>query len=262
MLNKVSAFVSVLLFALIIGCAPVATTPTPDVLATVVAATLSVIQFPTVSEVTSTPEPTNAPLMLTPTSDGVTLSLQQIQEGSGIFVYTSSQNVNFRVGPGKLFQVSRVLASGTRLELLGYASNNKWMMVKNDEGIVGWIDALFVEGGFDGAPPPSIVPTDVITINGYVYNESGPMTYIGIALVQGEQFDESYTDESGNFYMYLPKTLKGDWFLQEYSIGCKSNLMDKNCKCLNNSCGSLFPANIKITFPLTSDKMYVSFGWQ
>lgn len=258
MLRKAATLV---IYVFIIGCVPQPSTSTPDRLATIVAETLSVIQvIPTQPE--STPEVTNGPFMVTPTAEGITLSPNQIQEGSGIFVYTSAENVNFRIGPGKLFQVSRVLAKNTQLELLGYSANNRWVMVKNNEGIIGWVGSLFVDGGFDGAPPPTVVPADAITINGYVYNDSGPMTDIGVALVQGEQFDESFTDETRNFYIYVPTTLKGDWFLQEYAIGCKSNLMDANCKCLNNSCGSLFPTNVKITFPLTSDKTYISFGWE
>lgn len=255
--RKFPLFAIFMLITFVVGCVPQNVAPTSDLLATVVAGTLSVIQVTPIQ-----PQATDEPFMVTPTVAGVTLSPDQIQQGSNRFVYTASENVNFRVGPGRLFQVSRVLAKGTRLELLGYGADNKWIYVKNDEGIVGWVDGLFVDGSFDGPQPPIIVPEDVITITGNVTNANGPITFVGIALVQGGQFTEGYTDETGNFYIYVPKTLKGDWFLQEYSIDCRSNLMDANCQCLNNSCGSLFPESIKITFPVASNSVNVNFGWE
>ena len=98
--------------------------PTPDKLGTVVAETLT--SMPVVpTQVESTPAPatfTPIPMPASSTPDAV----------GAWYVYTQAQNVNLRVNPGRLFKVSRVLAQGTRLQLLGIAPGRQWLNVVND----------------------------------------------------------------------------------------------------------------------------------
>ena len=242
-----------LFFLFLTGCGAGISSPTPDKLATVVAETLTAVSSnsvnPPISDVaTFTPIPSPTLIASTPEAAGTR------------YVYTSAQNVNLRVNPGRLFQVSRVLAQGTRLELLGVAPGDKWIQVRNDEGVVGWVDGLFVTGGFDGPPSPTVTPTDVVTITGFVTNDNGPITHLGLAIVQGNQFDEGFTDETGEYFIYVPKTLKGEWTLQHYATNCKSNIMDANCQCLGGTCGSLNPTFYRLTFPLANT--FYRFGWQ
>lgn len=253
-MKKYSITFFVFVSLILSGCGVLGTpAPTPDKLATIVAATLT-----SIPPASSTPEAaTSEPFMLTPTPSLVTST----PEAAGTrYVYTSAQNVNLRIGPGRLFQVSRVLAQGTRLELLGIAPGDKWVEVKSDEGITGWVDGQLVAGDFDGLQPPVVNPENVVTITGIVSNDNGPITYLGIAIVQGDQFDEGYTDTTGQYYIYLPKTLKGEWTLQQYAVDCRSNTMDANCHCVGGTCGTLNPSNYRLTFPLSNT--FYRFGWQ
>ena len=155
-----SLFVLVLLFA-VLACGVIGTpAPTPDTLGTIVAETLtSMPVLPTQAESTPVPvtfTPIPAPASSTPEAVGTW------------YVYTQAQNVNLRVNPGRLFKVSRVLAQGTRLKLLGFAPGRQWLNVVNDEGIIGWVGIDFVTGGSDGPQPPVVDPKDVLVVTGTV----------------------------------------------------------------------------------------------
>jgi hypothetical protein len=244
-------FVFVLWFA-VIGCGGVATAaPTPDKLGTVVAETLtSVSVIPT--QVAATPIPatfTPIPVPASPTAEAIGTH----------YIYTSAQNVNLRVNPGKSFKVSRVLAQGTRLQLLGFAPGKQWLNVVNDEGVIGWVGIDFVTGGFDGPPPPIVNPKDVQIITGKVLDVNGePVGGIGFAIVQGGQREDASTDGSGTFYAFLPTKFSGNWDVGFVSIACTSNAMNANCKCLGGACKP-DPLSMTVTLPLSAP---LNFVWK
>ena len=265
-MSRKNLFISIMIVISIIGCAPQSAAPTSDLLATIVAGTLSVIQVtPNQPQATANPQFTPIPTL------GATLIPAPIQEAGKIYLTSSAENVNLRVGPGRLFQVSRVLIRGTQLELLSMASGGKWAQVRNSEGIIGWVDVQFVNGipapansphVPNWAPPgvPIGIPEDVTAISGVVTNGDEAMSFIGVAIVQGNQFDEGFTDDSGTFYIYVPTNLTGEWFLQHHSTDCRSNTMDANCQCLSNPCSTLTPTFYRLTFPLANT--FYNFGWQ
>jgi hypothetical protein len=244
-------FVLVLLFA-VIGCVGATTiAPTPDKLGTVVAQTLtSMPVIPT--QVESTP----LPITFTP----IAVPASSTPEAVGThYVYTSAQNVNLRVNPGKSFKVSRVLPQGTRLQLLGFAPGRQWLNVVNDEGVVGWVGIDFVTGGFDGPQPPVVNPKDVQVVTGTVLDVSGkPVGGIGFAIVQGSQREDASTDETGTFYAFLPTKFSGNWDVGFVSIACTSNAMDANCKCLAGECKPN-PQSMTVTLPLS---VSLNFVWR
>ncbi|HNO95516.1 MAG TPA: SH3 domain-containing protein, partial [Anaerolineales bacterium] len=99
-----------------------------DTLSTVVAKTMTAVALattdtPSFSVSTSVTEISTS----TPTSIGA------------LYVKTTADNVNLRVNPGRLFQVSRVLTRGSRMEYLGILPNGQWLKVRTGEGVVGWI---------------------------------------------------------------------------------------------------------------------------
>lgn len=160
------------------------------------------------------------------------------------------ENVNLRVNPGTLFQVSRVMPQDTRLQLLGRAPGGEWLKVVNDEGIDGWVSVNVVKGGFDGPPPPVVEPIDVLRVSGLVVTELGtPVSGIGFSISQGARNTVATTDENGIFYAYLPPNLTGTWSVEYMSIACTSNTMDANCNCVGALCGTAEPPKQDVQLP-------------
>jgi uncharacterized protein YraI len=233
----------------IASCAPAEPTASPGDVETVVAVTFAAM---TESAPTSAPE---AAFTAIPSPTFV----QTATPSTTTFTaHTSAQNVNLRLGPGALFKVSRVMAQGIPLQVLGRARGGEWLYVLNDEGINGWVSALFVDFAFDGLPPPFVEPDNATLITGIVYTELGtPVSGIGFALEQGKNRTDATTDEEGRFYAYLPSNLSGVWRVSYISISCQSNTMDTNCNCISGTCGSAFPPNLDVTLPSVSDLAFV-----
>ena len=241
--------VPVLLLA-VLACGVTGTpAPTPDTLGTVVAETLtSMPVIPTQAEATSIPA-TFTPI---PSS---TLEAVGVR-----YVRTQAQNVNLRVNPGRLFKVSRVLAQGTRLQLLGVAPGGQWLNVVNDDGVIGWIGVDFVSGGFDGPPPPVVEPKDVLVVTGTVLDANGsPINGIGFAVVQGSQRDDASTDETGTFYSFLPTKFVGTWTVSFVSVACTSESPDDKCRCTGDACAKVNPESETVMVPMSAP---LSFVWK
>lgn len=231
-----------LLIVLSLACSSQVTfieTAPPISAETLVAGTMAVYtQMAPAATPTFVPTPTAVPASPTAESFGE------------VYVYTNVDNVNLRIQPGLLFQVSRVLLKGTRLKLLGQAPGGEWLNVRNDEGIEGWVSANVVLIGYDGPPAPIVEPTDAFLVTGVVLTELGtPVSGIGFAITQGARRTDAMTDAAGIFYAYLPRTMSGVWSVGYVSISCTSNTMDANCNCINNRCGSAFPENALVELP-------------
>jgi hypothetical protein len=248
---RVSLFIPIL-FIFLISCGVVGTpAPTPDMLGTVVAGTLTSIPvIPT--QVAATPFPITFTPIVIPTNSTMEAF------GSRI-VHTQAQNVNLRVNPGRLFKVSRVLAQGTKLQVLGSAPGGEWLNVVNEEGIIGWVGVDFVAGGF-GTRPPVIDPKEVLIVTGTVFDVNGkPISGIGFTITQGSQRDDFSTDETGTFYGFLPTKLSGTWNIGFTSVACTSNTMDTNCKCIAGLCGKPDPGTTTFTLPQSAP---LKFTWK
>jgi hypothetical protein len=237
-----------LVFSLACGGSMTVLTPPPiqGEVETVVASTLAAL---TMSAPTRTSVPTNTPFM-TPTEESF----------GEVYVYTSVENANLRVQPGMLFQVSRVLAQKTNLRLLGIAPGGEWFYVQTDESVNGWVNVSVVSGGYDGPPPPTVEPTDVILVTGRVVTALGtPVSGVGFAITQGGRRTDASTDETGQFYAYLPSNMSGVWQVGYVSIACTSNTMDSSCNCINNICGRANPQSASITLPQNG---VLNFVWE
>lgn len=232
----------ILLVLLSLACSSQVTvfeTLVPPNVETLVAGTLVVLteNAPKITN-TSVPTLTSAPASATPEKFG------------GVYVYTTVENVNLRTNPGTLFTVSRVMPQGTRLQLLGRAPGSEWLNVQNDEGVVGWVNVNVVKAGYDGPPPPVIVPTDVLIVAGSVLTESGtPVSGIGFAVYQGSRRTDAMTNTDGQFYAFLPPGMSGVWTVEYASVACTSNTMDSSCNCIGGRCGSANPASASVQLP-------------
>ncbi len=169
------------------------------------------------------------------------------------YVVVSADNVNLRTRPGTVFPVSRLLAKGSRLELLGHAPGNEWLYVQTDSKVYGWVLAWLVSGGHDGGAVPEVEPADVLIVKGQVVDRSGaPISGVGFAVTQGtapsQLRTDATTDQTGTFYAYLPTTSTGTWLVSYVSIACTSNTMDSSCNCIG-SCGKPDPGSVTINMP-------------
>ena len=245
------AWILLLVLILTIACAiaPSTVEPAPGQLETIVAATLAA-HTASALKVTLT----TVPALITPIASVTPESTGEL------FVYTSSENVNLRVMPGMLFQVSRVLAKNTRLKVIGRSPGGEWLNVINNESIIGWVHVDFVQGGHDGPPPPTVEPGTVILVTGRVVDSTGaPVSGIGFSITQGTRRTDATTDETGRFYAFLPNTMSGTWSVGFISIACTSNVMDSNCNCLNGTCGKPDPQTMSVALPPAG---VLNFTWK
>lgn len=253
-----TSFFLLLVTALVTGCGAAPSAPTVDLLGTIVASTLTAFPptptpiKPTLSAETPVAETSAPPATFTPESSTIH------------YVYAQVDNLNLRVQPGTLFKVSRVMPKGTKLQVLGRAPGGEWLNVVNEEGINGWVGVDFVQGGYDGPPPPVITPQDVLLVTGQVVDANGkPVSGIGFAVTQQTATQtlraDAMTDESGKFYAYLPKNYSGTWIVGFISVDCTSNTMDASCNCLGGVCGKPGPETYTITLPQST---LLSFTWK
>lgn len=248
----------VLLLSLIAACTPTEALPREEQLATIVAKTLTAQPvFTPIPTFTAEPSPTiKATSIPTDASPAATASRT-------VYVRTIMQNVNLRTNPGTLFQVSRVMPQGTRLQVLGVSPGGEWVYVLNDEGINGWVGVHVVED-FPTEQFPTVEPGDVQRITGRVLDENGqPVSGIGYAIEQQSASKtlrtDAVTDSTGMFYAYLPQSYSGVWTVSHVSVSCTSNTMDADCNCLNSICGTSYPLSTTINLPVNAP---LSFTWK
>ncbi len=237
---------------LVASCAPAAPTTTAGDVQTVVAVTFAAM---------SESAPTSAPEATFTAIPSPTLVASSTPPSPTTFTArTSAQNVSLRVGPGSLFKVSRVMAQGLPLQVLGRSQGGEWLYVLNEEGINGWVSVLFVDFAFDGPLPPFVEPENALLVTGTVHTELGtPVSGIGFAIEQGSNRADTQTDDTGRFYAYLPAHLSGAWTVSYVSIACTSNTMDSNCNCISGTCASADPPRVTVNLPSSSD---LNFVWK
>jgi len=213
---------TIILIAIGIACSASPSISKEDQLATIVAGTL------TAQPVPFTPIPT-----LTATIVPTIAVTSVVTANVPYYIFTRAQNVNLRIQPGTLFQVSRVMAQGTRLQVLGISPGGEWAYVQNDEGINGWVGISFVDE-FPLEQFPIVEPRDGQFVSGLVLDSNGlPVSGIGFAVEQTSASKslrtDSVTDAFGVFYAYLPKNLSGVWTVSYISISSTSSAMTPEC---------------------------------
>lgn len=234
-----AASAGIVLLALLGACSPAArqATPTP-----VVFASATFTPIPTL-----TPAPTVAPptlLTATPVADAT---------GGTFYAVVSADNVNLRTKPGTVFPVSRLLAKGTRLQVLGHAPGAEWLYVRTDSNIYGWVLYWLVNGGHEAGATPLVQPDGVQVVRGMILDRAGvPVSGIGFAVTQGNGAaaarTDASTDRTGQFYAFLPAAATGTWTVSYVSVACTSNTMDAQCHCVG-ACGNADPQSVTISLP-------------
>ena len=258
-MKKQTLYIFVLLLLLVAACTTVETLPREDQLATIVAKTLT-------AQPVFTPNPTimaQPPSTATVTSAPTDASPAVATVSGTVYVRTIVQNVNLRTQPGTLFQVSRVMPQGTRLQVFGLAPGGEWVYVLNDEGINGWV-GIYIVDKFPTEQFPIVDPTDIQMVTGHVLDANGlPVSGIGYAIEQQSASKtlrtDAVTDATGTFYAFLPQSLSGVWTVSYVSVSCTSNTMDADCNCINGICGTSYPVSASVSLPVSEP---LSFIWK
>jgi hypothetical protein len=177
-----------------------------------------------------------------------------------VYTVTSAQNVNLRTNPGLLFTVSRVMAQGTRLQVIGLTPGGDWAFVRNNEGITGWVDLTFLRP-FPKTQSPMVEPTDdVQLVKGNVVDaEDIPMHGINFSITQGTKRTDARTNASGVFYAYMPTSATGVWTVGFNSIEAGSNALTVECLTDTNACGRTDRLTIDLTLPANE---VLLFNWK
>ena len=250
--KRASALGCVVVLIALSGCSPVAGTAPAST------AELAVGTFTAIPTFTAA-----APTVAAPTQAAIPLQPLPTTTVGELYVTVNTDNVNLRTRPGTTFPVSRLLAKGTRLQLLGHAPGNEWLLVETDSQVQGWLLYWLVEGGHDDGTTPEVTPVDVLIVRGRVVDRAGvPISGLGYAVTQGTGSTaprtDATTDTSGQFYAYLPATATGTWQVSYASMACTSNTMDANCNCIG-TCGHSDPESVPISLP---PQGVVEFVWR
>lgn len=99
---------------------------------------------------TFTYTPSNTPITPTPSNTPTPTSTPPV---TGIIA--SLQSVNVREGPGVAFDAIEALTPGTGVQVLGQNEDGKWLNIRMENGLEGWIAASLVRVN----PLPTGVPT-------------------------------------------------------------------------------------------------------
>jgi len=179
-------------------------------------------------------------------------------------VVTQVDNLVLRANPGSLFEAKTTIANASRLLVLGRSPGGEWLLVQTPLERMGWVFSGFVTSEGNLYTVPYIQPADMQVVRGRVLDGNGnPVTGIQFAVVQeasgSPPRNDATTDETGTFYAFMPLNATGTWAVSFTAIACTSNVMDKDCKCINGVCGGPFPESISITLPL--DKS-LEFLWK
>ena len=180
------------------------------------------------------------------------------------YVVTQVDNLVLRANPGQLFEAKTTLPNTSRLLVLGRAPGGEWLLVQTPLERTGWVFGQFATSEGDLNLVPFIQPADMQIVRGRVVDEKGmPVTGVQFAVVQDKAGspprNDAVTDETGTFYAFMPVNTTGTWAVSFTAVTCTSNLMDRDCNCLNGVCGGPTPASISVTLPLEQP---IEFLWK
>jgi len=182
------------------------------------------------------------------------------------YVVTQVDNLILRANPGYLFEAKTTLPNASRLLVLGRAPGGEWLLVQTPLERTGWVFAQFVTSEGDLNLVPYVQPADMQVVCGRVLDENrSPITGIQFAVVQEKPGspprNDAITDETGTFYAFMPLDTTGTWAVSFTAVTCTSNVMDKDCKCINGVCGGPVPESISVALPLELNEP-LEFLWK
>ncbi len=190
-----------------------------------------------------TPTPTYLPLILLPTQEP-TVQLPTITPQPGptatsrpfdaIEATVNVENLMLRKGPGFMFDTVRTYDIGELVAILMREPGNNWVLVQTADNRSGWMNVNYLSFTGDMTLLPVITVTGVQTIRGRVLRtDMTPATKIGVSIARvidpSPDFqDQTMTNASGEWYLYLPLELRGDWVIGVNAYSPDSNAVDSS----------------------------------
>ncbi len=217
--------------------------PTPAPLPTPTPTFEPLILLPTAQPTVQLPTPTTVSLVYTPTARAYDPIPAEV-----IF-----DNYFLRSGPGRMFETLRMYATGERVLLLAREPGNNWVLVQTADNRSGWMNVVGLQFTGDVTPLPIFTVPDAQVLRGHVWRtDKSAASGIGVSIASvtepsPDREDVSSTNTQGEWYLYLPPDMDGEWVIGVNSYGCESNAVDSNCNLLGK-----IPAAQKITLPLAA----------
>ena len=243
-MRRLSMFSPLIFMVLLLAACAGTPTPTPTAVVLPVEVTPSSVSLPTITTAAPPPEPL------------LTIQTKATPAPQNAVLQTG---VMLRNGPGMLFDILSAYEQGQNVLVLGQAPAGDWYQVQTADKKNGWMrSALLTLDGL-AMDLPVIAPTDVLTIKGHVYTSSkNPASHVGVSLLAEDsntspQKDVGNTDAFGEWYIYLPLSLTGQWTLSLDSYTCESNTVNSACALIGQ-----FPPAQTVTLPL-SEGTWIDF---
>lgn len=197
-------------------------TPTPSPTATLV--------FPTLP-ITQTPLPN---ITATTASDELATPQPETQANPNLAL-TTVKTINMRSGPSTTFKIVDSFAQNTEVAIIGKAQGNDWLLVETSTNQIGWMSRYLLD--FETSLEDlTLIPIHYAHIlHGTVEDLTGAP--ISLVTIQAKQTNtsnplvaEADTDESGQYWIYLPKSVTGTFNLTISKIDCESRIADGSCQ--------------------------------
>ena len=206
-------------------------------------------------------EPAVKPTIMPPTPTAKLLVTQTSTPFSPIQGVISVQNFKLRNGPGFLFDTVGLYDENTSVSIYGRSLGGGWYFVTTPDSRSGWMKSEYFTLNEDITQIPFYAFSNGDLIYGHVRNSAGvPMSGVSIVIWPSTsenpaEQDSTLTDDTGTYYLYLPKTLSGYFTIGENGYNCQSNAVDSSCNFLygNPSAQSIeipHPSDISIEFVL------------
>lgn len=165
------------------------------------------------------------------------------------------QNFKLRSGPGFLFDTVGLYDEGETVQVYGQSLGGGWLFVSTSDFRSGWMKSEYIDLSGEIDQVPYYGYSDANIIFGHVKNGNGEPIYgIGIVIFPAIDSDNptkqdvATTDDSGAYYLFLPKDLSGN-----YTIGV--NAYSPNSNAVNSEGAFMygFPSAQSIELPHQAD---------
>lgn len=158
---------------------------------------------------------------------------------------------NVRMGPGMLFDVTGTYSGEQQVKVTGQEPGGNWFYVENPQGLSGWANMHFLTLSDDQVELAVKEPSGELVIRGHIYTPNGnPANGLGVSLLEPDspnsaQLDSAFSNQAGEWYLYLPLEMAGKWTVRADSYGCDSNAVNSDCNLIGH-----FPDPQDVTLPL------------
>ena len=231
-MSKKLLFVLILLLA---ACAPQAATPSAADIQTAIAQTQQAQPSPTTELALPQPTATEQSAELQETSIPPTQTVVSAGPFTG---RVRAAFLNLRKGPSTLHEVAAAYEIGQELLAVARVPENDWIQVEIGEGdgkLTGWMSTEFLD--IDGVPEslPIAQFSEILQLRGRIeIKDGGAVNAIGIAVIsrsgQNDLRTDTYSNQQGEWVVYLPGNLLGTLDVQIVGEGCESVIMANGCE--------------------------------